>query len=226
MKYSKQDQLLCFTIDEIKKLFRDEKLRQFDERVRKGEFNISGLYDRKKMEDIASKMSESISKSKEEVEIFCAIYLLEEFHIGDAHICFFMKDSFDPKKEKIITFDSLKKNTKENSLIDFLFFSGSESRAIQFKQYKGNLNDDDLFDFINKKIDHYGGDLDQVNLLIMLQSINGYIKDPNFKNLNERLVKKGLTFEGEILLSYNSQNEKSVITRIYPTVAHKITPFN
>lgn len=222
MKYSKPDQLLCFTINEMKELFRGEKLRQFDERVRKGEFNVSDLYDRKNMEDIVSKMSKSISKSKEEVEIFCAIYLLEAFHTGDAHICFLMKDSFDPKKEERIEFDSLKKNVKENSLIDFLFFSGSESRAIQFKQYKGKANHDDLFAFIKKKITHYGGNLGQVNLLILLQSKNGEINDLNFELLNKRLLDDGLTFEGEILLSYNLQDEKSVITRIYPTVAHKI----
>lgn len=215
--------MFCFSLQEIRNIFEAEKLNQIGKRVKNGELSVEDLFDRKKIDEIASEMSAGIGRRKEETEIFCAAYLLEEFHDGDPHICFMMKDSFDPNKNNIDSFEILKRNVKEDDLTDFLFFNGEDARAMQLKQYKEELNTNDFFKFIREKIRHYGNDLGQVNMLVLIQSPNGDIGNLDFDELNKRLIQEGLTFKGEILLSYNLKNESRVISRVYPSVAHKIS---
>ncbi len=68
---------------------------------------------------------------------------------------------------------------------------------------------------MEKTIKSYGT-LNDVNLLVLLQPEYNQITDINLASIHGGLKKFGYTFEGEILIAHNENNEKSIISQVYP----------
>lgn len=88
-------------------------------------------------------------------------------------MCFVLKDGFRPQKEPITTFENLLNSIKEANLTDFAILSDDGLRLFQLKRYGKDhgqvIETDALFEFIKKKLSHYGNALGDTNLLIALQ---------------------------------------------------------
>ena len=208
----------------MKSLFKEAKLHQLYEQIGAGKIDLMDMFKPGKLPDIASVMSESIGKRKEEVEIFSAIYLFSGFYDSDVHVCFYMHDSFNPQKDPVNSLHDLIRQTKENSQADFLLLDSHGFRQFQLKRYVGPFETEALAKYIEEKLAHYGGAMDSVNLLFLIQSKGGDFANMDLQVLHERLLAMGLTFKGEILLSFNLQDEFNVISRLFPTLASRKIP--
>jgi hypothetical protein len=186
--------------------------------ARSGYTSVELKNDHEKMREIAKQASSQILKRKDEVEIFMALFGHLEFYQKGSKICFVLKNNVDPRKVKITTLKDLKDCIKEDQITDFAIFSNDGLRQFQLKQYRGTLDTENLFQFIQGKVSHYAKDLGETNLLVILQSKEADLKNVDFEELCRKLNNMGIRSETEILISYNENNEFNVTNRVYPSL--------
>lgn len=205
---------------ELESMHRRARIKDLVEAIVQKNYTFDDLRNNlNKMEEVADFVNARLMKEKEEIEIFVALFGHLGIYPKNTQICFVLEDDFDPRKTAIKTLEELKASIKENALTDFGVMSGDGLRQFQLKQYKDELNTDGLFDFIKKKIEHYGKDLGQTNLLIILQGVGEDIGTIDFEILTKRLNEMGMKPGFEILVSYNEANKVDVINRVYPSLA-------
>ncbi len=227
MEYLKTAHMICFTQAELSGLYGTaKKLEIAKEIAAKGYAPIEMMFDPQKLNEIVDTLKERGLKSKEDVEIFVALFTYLEFYSEDSRVCFVMKDSFNPRKTPIQTFDELKNALKENELTDFAIASADGLRQFQLKRYRDELNTDSLLAFIQKKLAHYGNDMGGRNLLILLQADEGTdIGVIDFEVLSQALKESDIKTEDHILISYNEMNKVNVINTVYPTLGTTRIPY-
>lgn len=179
---------------------------------------------KERMLEIVDSVQGEMIKNKEEIEIFVALFGHLGMYSPESKVCFILKDVVDPRKMPIRTLNELKASIKEGSITDFGIMSDDGLRQFQLKQYKEGLNTDDLFAFIEKKLNHYGKDLGSTNLLILLQTEGGDIGEIDFEELNRRVIGIGIKSDVEVLVSYNEENKFDVINVVYPTLGTSRKP--
>lgn len=217
MKYLKKQNIACFSRKEIDYFYKNIKFTEIIKKMNKKELSLADLIiNRDKIENIVDSIVAESGKDKDEVEIFVASYMFCDFYGDKSECCFYMKDGFNPEKNKIENLDDLKKAKKESSLIDFLILVKYVLKAFQLKRYRGKLTTQDLSKFIIEKLKHYGKNLGNVNLLILIQPQGTSASCINFKELNKEISKLNLTFKGNILIWFNEANKFDVIVEIYP----------
>ncbi|MEY2665728.1 MAG: hypothetical protein RLZZ480_833 [Candidatus Parcubacteria bacterium] len=210
----KKTNTLCFDEGDLKHLFESPLRARLAEEVFKRGLSPEELGANP---DLMQSIVDSIEvfSSKEDIEIFSAVYMYLNFYQKNSKVCFKLKDSFNPEKQYVDTLEKLKLAIKENDLTDFLIMSDDGCRAFQLKTFTGETDLDNLFDLINKKLKHYAYDLGDVNLLITMQS-KGDIPDNFFEGLHSRLHDLPIKGEGCILVSYNENNTFDVMNTVYP----------
>ena len=213
--------MICLEIRELLNLFKLFKVDQLYQEIQKRGYTIQELADDdSKSMEVTTAVSRA--KNNNEIEVFTPLFCFSRFYPRDSLICFRLQDSFK-FKNNVNSLDDLMNSVKENDLTDFGIYSNG-LREFQLKQYKDELNTNNLLNFIIKNINHYSNNLGEVNLLIMLQSIGGNMKDVNLIYLNKEL--KSCNFKaGEVLLYYNAENQFNIIDKVYPDLVARKIPF-
>jgi len=216
MKYHhKKTNMICFDGFELKQLFEKPIRKWLQQEIIKNGYSTDDLIqnNKAKMHEIVARTK--ILKSKEDIEIFSALYIFPKFYSKESKICFLLKDGIDPTKENIDSLDKLKNSLKEKDLTDFLLWSDDGFRAYQLKAYTGKTEINELFQFLKKKLLHYCNDLGETNLLINMMSQGDFTGD-FFQELHEKIKTLGLKGTGHIIISYNEENKFDVMNTIYP----------
>lgn len=218
--------MICLDKNELVKFYKDAKIVEFRNKISERGYTSEELKsNNQKIHEVVDPVVAKGLKDKEEVEIFASLFCFLQFYPKGSKICFILKDGFNLSKNVIHSLQDLKNAVKEYELVDFGIFSNDGLRQFQLKRYRGKLHTRDIFDFIKKKVEHYGKELGDVNLLMVLQSSDRVFSNNLFHEVHEKLKKLKLTFSGQILISYNENMQFSVINQVYPNLATTRRPF-
>lgn len=213
--------MVCLTKDEFTAMYKGAKQAELFAEIVKMGYSLEEIRaDKAKMQKVVDAVHSNRANDKEEIELFVALFSQLEHYPEGSHVCLILKDGLDPRKETPTTFDELKAALKENEITDFGIMSDDGLRQFQLKQYRGPLTTDDLFSFIESKVRHYGNNLGETNLLVVLQSPEADLGNVDFDDMCTRLNKIGIKSGSEILLSFNEENKYDVIVRVFPEVGH------
>jgi len=179
--------------------------------------------DKRNLQKSAIQFGKDSAKSKD-YEYWTAVFsLYEDVGVG-SEICFYLKDTFNPGKDTITSYDDLEK-FKEDPPDVIIKQKTSGFLEFELKRYRDELTEDGLFYFIDKKIfKHYGT---AYNFFIILQNKPGtQIPSSIFKNLHKRIKnispKRNL---GRICITFNANNQHSIFAHIYPKLSVYKKPF-
>jgi hypothetical protein len=212
--HHKKTSTLCFDENDLKQLFElPTRARLAKEVINSGISPEALLTDIDKMRAIVDNVK--VINTKEDIEIFSALYIYLRFYNTGSKVCFKLLDSADPAKDPVRSLEKLKSVIKENDLTDFLIKSDDGYRAFQLKTFTGDTDLQSLYSLIENKLKHYGYALGDVNLLITMQS-KGDISENFFQELHERLKDLPIRGSGHVLVSYNENNTFYVINTVYP----------
>ncbi|MBU1706142.1 hypothetical protein KKG19_05475 [Patescibacteria group bacterium] len=226
MRWHKKENIVCFTKEEINSLIKEAKQKEIFIEMAKRGTSFDDLANNMALRDeISNAIVSKLSKDKDEVEIFIVATMLPDFYDNDCEICFSLKDTFNPEKTPIKDLATLKAAIKENSPIDFWILTKAGFSAFQLKRYRDNPTNEELLTFIENKLKHYGNNMGDINLLILLQPQNRSLT-VDFEGLSEKIAKKGLGFKGSILIWFNEGNKFDVIVELYPTFRARKLPIN
>lgn len=215
----KKINMICMSRSELEGMYREARHEQLLKVISEKGYSINELReDRNKMQEVADQVRLTYLKSKEEIEIFVVLFGHLSMYPEGSEVGFILKDTINARTVSINTLEQLKSSIKENSITDFGIMSDGDLRQFQLKQFRGKLSTCDLFKFIEKKIRHYGKDLGNTNLLILLQSEEGNMDDVDLEELSKNIHSIGIKSDIEVMLSYNENNTHDVICVIYPEV--------
>lgn len=216
--------MICYDIADLQQLFESPSREKLIIEMAKSNYSTQDLIkDPNKIQEITDKIG--IIKDKEDKEIFSAIYMFSKFYKKDTKVCYPLKEGAD--FNKINTLKELKVSIKENSITDFNLITDKKLRPFQLKSYLGNLNFDELFTFLKKVLLHYCNDINNINLLVNLQPPSlQRIPDNFFEDIHINLKTLNLKGNGHIIISYNDNNEFSVMKTVYPIIGNTVIPFN
>lgn len=226
MHYLKSEHMVCLDAEELKRLYEDEmKAEMLMGAIERG-------YALEELENSVGKMQEIVDIVKEKTlgdntttEIFAALYCFLGFYEKGSRLCFVLKSDFNLNKNPIRSFTDLKEAIRQDQGVDFGFLSGDGLRQFQLKRYRGEAATEELFKFLESKLKHYGNNLGDTNLLVVLQSPGQDLEQIDFDELAEKLKILELSFLGEVLITFNAENKFSIIQRIYPQRGSTKVPF-
>lgn len=219
MQYLKKMNMVCLAKQEFLDMYSVAKKVELLREVERRGYTLDSLRaDRAKMQEVVDAVGADHANDKEEIELFVALFSQLKHYPEGSQVCLILRDGLDPRKTAISTFAELKDSLKENEITDFAIMSDDGLRQFQLKQYKDKLTLDALFTFLQSKIKHYGGDLGDTNLLLILQSAGGDLGEVDLEELCTKLHQIGIKSKSEILLSLNEENKFDVIVRVFPTV--------
>lgn len=216
MTYQKVNNYIavCFSKSELLQMFEIKKTELLEEMIKQG-FSFDDLRgDYSKMEKIADIVSEKGAQDRDEHEIFASLFVFLDFYEAGSEVCFRLQDAFNPSKQRIASLQDLKKFRADPP--DFIIKSSDGFREFELKRYRDKLNAEEVFNFLKKKIAHYGNDLRDMNFLLVLQPSAYSISHIDFKELHTKLKSMDFKFQGQILISYNDNNKENVINQVYP----------
>jgi hypothetical protein len=216
--YHRQLHAICFDLPSLRQLFEAPLKQWIAEQIA-----LKGYTAEELLADGKQRMHEMVNdhgqlQSKEDIEIFFALYIFPKFYGKNCQIYFPLKPSIDPRKTPINTLQKLKTSLKESDLTDFGVMSDDGYRQFQLKQYRGDTNSADLLQFIAKKLRHYGDNLGNVNMLVTLQS-KGDIEGDFFGGIHRTLMSVGYPDTFDILISYNEADHTDVINTVFPRLS-------
>lgn len=83
-----------------------------------------------------------------------------------------------------------------------------------------------MIKFIRQVLLHYGNNLGETNLLIMLEAPKWYsvLEEDFFEKINKEINNLNLKSESQILITYNENNKYSVIIQVYPKLTRSQIP--
>jgi len=219
--------MLCIDVKDLKKMFEDYQYSLLIEKILENKYSIQDVRNHMgKMQEITDVVVKDGLKSKENIEIFIALDLCLTFFSENDKICFNLKRNIKQNKLVINNIQGLLDVIEECTLTDFAIISKDGLRQFQLKQYREELKTEIFMNRLEKTLHKYGNGkvLDNINLIFVLQgekkkdveiSFN-YI---DFHEINLRVSRLSLSFNGEILIMYNEGNKYSVINRVYPKLS-------
>jgi len=213
----KSENIICFQKSELSKLFEVTKKIELLQEMKERNISFDDLRnDYLKMEKLAGIVGERGAQNRDEHEVFAGLFIFLNFYEAGSEVCFDLREEFNLRKDKIATLKDLNKFRKNDSDSDFIIKSKDGLRKFQLKRYKGDLNTQEIFNFIEEKVCHYGNNLGDTNLLIVLQSQPYDVSYIDFHELHYKLKSLNLKFQGQILISYNESDKEMVINQVYP----------
>ena len=224
MEFFKKENILCFSKEELSRLFEISKKRELLEEIIKQDVSFNELENnRSKMEKIAGVVGERGAQNRDEHEIFASLFIFLNFYEFNSKVCFKIQ-GFNLNNNKIATLKDLNRFRQSVGAFDFIIKSKDGFREFELKRYRNALDVQGLFDFIKKKVAHYGNNLGDTNLLIQLQFLPYTTFDLNFHELYKKIKLLNLKFRGEILISYNQNDEEYIMVQIYPKLTKNKIP--
>lgn len=218
MRYLKNNQrlLVCFSIQELIALLLLKDFRKIYGLA------INNLYDLEKAKEPVFKLSK-ISANSKNYEIWVGIFdLYEEFN-RDCEFCFYLKGDFDPHKDSINSLSDLEKFKEDPP--DIAIYHKGQFAEFELKRFRDKLSEQDLFDFIDKKIIRHYSDL--YNFLIVLQPKPWTnLSFEIFKALHKKIVEQKLERNlGKIVFSFNQNNREMVFVTVFPELNYRKRTF-
>lgn len=215
--------IVCFSKTELQSIFEVAKKTELFAEMTKQKISFGDLRDEpEKMKNLTSTISDRTSNDRDEHEIFASIFVFADFYEIGSEICFELKDTFNINRDKIITLQNL--NYFRNDPPDFIIKSSDGYREFELKRYRDGLTTDEVFNFLEKKIKHYGNGLGTMNLLLVLQSSGSDVSNIDFHELSSRVNLLSPRFQGQVLISYNENNIEMVINQVFPDITTTIIP--
>lgn len=155
-------------------------------------------------------------------EFFTSILHLYEQFEKNCEFCFNLKDTFNPRVNKIISIDDLYYYREDPP--DVIVQYKNNFYEFELKRYRDAFIFDKLYTFLKKKIImHYSG---KSNFLVILQlKPNSNIDLNIFKKLHESL-KKEKNQPGIIGFSLNNNNKEMILIRVLPELNMSKRPYN
>lgn len=208
MKFLKHKQkiLICFTPQELTVLLLS---KHFKILVNLALNNINNL---EKAKIIASQLGEKFANSKN-YELWTGIFYLYDDFEKNCYFCFYLKDNIEINKILIRNLDDFEKIKEDPP--DIVIYNEGKFAEFELKRYRGNLNEKDLYDFIEKKIiKHYSK---SYNFLILLQPKPWTkLSYEIFKKTCEKIKKNSSKNLEKIVISFNQSNKEIIYVSIYP----------
>ena len=152
------------------------------------------------------------SVDSHDYEYFASILDIYEHFEENCDFCFYLKPSYDYKKEQIKTLDDLTRYKEDPP--DVVILYKENFYEFELKRYREEVAVDPIYDFIKKKIiNHYSG---KRNYFIIFQPkpFSG-ISFKEFKELHEK-IKKEKNVPGIISFSLNNDNKEMMLIQIFP----------
>jgi len=201
----------------LKNIFEVAQKTEFLNEIKKQGISLEDLKnDQNKMENLASIVSDRTSNSRDDHEIFASIFVVADFYESRSEICFELKDIFNTSRDKIVTLQDL--NNFRNDPPDFIIKSSDGFREFELKRYRDGLTTVEVFNFLKKKIEHYGNGLGIINLLLVLQSSGNNNLNIDFRELNFKFKLLNSKFQGDVLILYNENNKEIVMNQVFPNL--------
>lgn len=209
--------VVCFSAKEIAYLLISKFLTQlFSNEELKNE-----PYDSKRVLDYIKELSKQSIDSKD-YEFYTGILDLYELFEKNCELCFYLKNSFDPRINKITSIDEI--YCYRDDPPDIIVRYKENFYEFELKRYRDEFSVDKLANFLKKKIvQHYSG---KQNFLVILQ-LRPYsnIDLGVFRQLHEKL-KLEKNQPGIIGFSLNKNNEEILLIRILPELNINNRPYN
>lgn len=225
MYYLKSEHMICFDKATLKKIYEDEMRAEMIKNIAQSGYTSEELNSNiRKIQEIVDVIKKKTLEDKTAIEIFTALYCVVRFYGKESKLCFVLKNNFYVKKTPIRSFIDLKKAIRQDQEIDFGVLSKDGLRQFQQKQYRGKANTVELFDFLKDKLNHYGNNLENTNLLVILQCPGQDFNQIDFDELTQKLKILNLVYQGEILITFNVENKFIITERIYPERGIAKTP--
>ncbi len=207
----------CFSAKEITSLL----ISKFFTQLFSNEELRNESYDSVKVSNYIKELSKQSIDSKD-YEFYTGILDLYELFEKNCELCFYLKTTFNPKINQIVSIDDI--NSYREDPPDIIAKYKGNLYEFELKRYRDEFSFDKLSDFLKKKIiRHYSG---KQNFLVILQlKPNSSINLDIFRQLHEEL-----RFEknqpGIIGFSFNKRNEEIVLIRILPELNISKRPYN
>lgn len=211
----KNKNIVCFQKEELQNIFELAKKSELLNEIEKAGVSLDDLRDNFiEIDNLTSTVSNRTSHNRDDHEIFASIFIFVDFYENGSEICFELKNTFNSGRDKIMTLQDL--NYARNDPPDFIIKSSDGYREFELKRYRDGLTTDEVLNFLEKKIKHYGNGLGIMNLLLILQSSVNDISNIDFHELNSKVKSLNLKFGGQVLISYNKRNKEMVINQVFP----------
>lgn len=213
----KEQLKVCFSSKEIANLLISRFFTQL--------FSASRLknepYDSSVVSNYIKKLADQ-SVDSTDYEFFTAILDLYEQFEKKCEFCFNLKNTFNPKENKISSINNLYQYREDPP--DVIALYKNSFYEFELKRYRDEFTFDKLYAFLRKKIImHYSG---KQNFLIILQLKPGSNIDLDiFRKLNE-VCKKEVNQPGIVGFSLNKNNEEMILVRILPDLNMSKRPFS
>lgn len=206
---------ICFSAKELTFLVIAKFFSNLAKKIKKGPIDTL---------DIASYIKQLADQSADstDYEFFTSILDLYEQFEKNCEFCFNLKNTFNPKVDKIINIDDLYRFREDPP--DVIILYKKNFYEFELKRYRDEFTFDRLYAFLKKKIIlHYSGKL---NFLVILQLKPYSNIDLNiFKKLHKSL-KKDINQPGIIGFSLNKNNEEMILVLILPELNMTKRPYN
>lgn len=226
MRYSARDRILCFSKEELLRIFKASKNEELIREMTERGVSFNDLRDNPElMREIADAVGERGAADRDEHEVFAALFAFPRFFESDCEICFEVNGDFDPTTSSVTSLAELNRYRQGVNTSDFMIKSGDGFRRFELKRYRGVMDAQSIFEFIREKIRHYSNDLGDTNLLLQLQPIPYSASRIEFHEIHESIKALGLTFQGQVLISFNQNNENHVLVQVYPEILKNEIPF-
>lgn len=215
MKFLKKSQkiLVCFEAQELITLLLSKDLKKI---LKLTTDNLDNL------KNVGQRISQLVTQStnSKDYELWTGVFSLYEEFERNCEFCFYLKDTFNPKKDTIITFTDLLKFKQDPP--DIVVYHRGSFFEFELKRYRDSLSENNLLAFISKKIINYYSD--PYNFLIILQpKPHTFVSLNIFKALHENVVQLALKRNiGKIAFSFNQNNKEMIFVTVFPKLAmHK-----
>lgn len=225
MRYVARENILCFSKDELRRIYKASKIPElFQEMIRRGIFFDDLRANPILMQEIANTVGDRGAGDRDEHEVFAALFSFSRFYEPDCEVCFEVNRNFNPRNPQITTLADLNQYRQGVNTSDFMIRANDGFRKFELKRYRGTMDAQNIFEFIREKIVHYANNLGDTNLLIQLQSVPYSRTHIEFHEIHENLQALGLIFRGEVLISFNQNNETHVLVQVYPGISKNEIP--
>ncbi|GEM_PF-3120584 len=196
---------ICFSAKELTLLVIAKFFNELTEKIKEG--SVDSLDISVYIRQLADQSADST-----DYEFFTSILDLYEQFEKNCEFCFNLKNTFNPKVNKIISIDDLYRYREDPP--DAIVLYKNNFYEFELKRYRDEFTFDKLYTFLKKKIIlHYSG---KSNFLVILQlKPNSNIDLNIFKKLHESL-KKETNQPGIIGFSLNNNNEEMILVRVLP----------
>src|SRR4030042_3629968 len=224
MKYSKKHSIICFSRDELSRIFEIAKKKELQEEMKKRGISYDILRaDPALMEDIASTVGERGAQHRDEHEVFAGLFMFLDFYTPGSDVCFEVS-GFNPGRDRIDTLGDLIRFRHQVNTSDFCILGDDGLRKFELKRYRGGMNIPELSEVLKEKVQHYGNDLGETTLLVVFQPPAYTTSDLDFHELHGILKASNWKFPGEIRVVYNHNNQKRVMIQVYPHLSKSEAP--